>query len=130
MKALGAINFANIVKMTSDEAEYINLSLDNPVIQKKLLLITNGDKSTRLFTKDYSLELPAYKVRVVDTTGAGDSFMAAFLYKYLELIKKDEGVVNEQLRKCLEVAIYAGALSVQKVGGTINSLTKEDLINI
>lgn len=51
---------------------------------------------------------PSYKVQAVDTTGAGDSFNAGFVYGFLQ------GLPMEQ---CLKCGNGCGALSVTKLGG-------------
>ena len=56
-----------------------------------------------------SLRLPALPVVVADTVGAGDSFVAGFLYGYLN---------NWELPRCLALAIACGSLSTQLPGGT------------
>jgi sugar/nucleoside kinase (ribokinase family) len=52
--------------------------------------------------------IPAHKVRVVDTTGAGDAACGGFLY----------GLVQDwDLRRCGRLANAVGALTVQVMGG-------------
>ncbi len=51
---------------------------------------------------------PAYKVQAVDTTGAGDSFNAGFIYGFLQGLPMEE---------CLKCGNGCGALSVTKLGG-------------
>ncbi len=54
-----------------------------------------------------SFEIPGYAVPCVDTTGAGDSFVAGFLY----------GVTREwDLEVCCRFANACGALSVMEIG--------------
>jgi sugar/nucleoside kinase (ribokinase family) len=55
-----------------------------------------------------ALTLPAPVVEVVDTTGAGDAFAAAFLIADLG---------GEQPAACLAAGIAAGAAAVKRVGG-------------
>ena len=55
------------------------------------------------------LESPALPVPVVDTTGAGDSFDAGFLYKYI--------VAGSAKSEALRFANACGALAVTRVGG-------------
>jgi sugar/nucleoside kinase (ribokinase family) len=54
------------------------------------------------------LTLPAPKVQVVDTTGAGDAFAAAFLTADLN---------GESSEDCLAAGIAAGSEAVKKIGG-------------
>jgi sugar/nucleoside kinase (ribokinase family) len=51
---------------------------------------------------------PGYQVEVVDTTGAGDSFDAGFLYGYLN---------GFSIQESLQWACAAGALSAARIGG-------------
>ena len=55
------------------------------------------------------VRLPAFPVHVVDTTGAGDSFDAGFLYGYLH---------GWPLERSLGLACACGALSTRCAGGT------------
>ena len=66
--------------------------------RKGSLAIQNGE---RYF-------VPAYSVQAVDTTGAGDSFNAGFVYGYLQGLPMEE---------CLRCGNGCGALSVTKLGG-------------
>lgn len=52
--------------------------------------------------------LPAHKVDVVDTTGAGDAACAGFLYGYIQ---------GWELKRCAALANAVGALTVQAMGG-------------
>ncbi|MCS7201834.1 MAG: carbohydrate kinase [Dictyoglomus sp.] len=45
-----------------------------------LVIVTKGDKGAIAFSKEESVEVPALEINVVDTVGAGDSFMGGFLY--------------------------------------------------
>jgi sugar/nucleoside kinase (ribokinase family) len=58
---------------------------------------------------DRIVHVPAYPVHSVDTTGAGDSFNAGFLHRWLEGAPIDE---------CLRLAAACGALSTLGLGGT------------
>ncbi len=51
---------------------------------------------------------PAYTVKAVDTTGAGDSFNAGFIYGFLQGLPMEE---------CLKCGNGCGSLSVTKLGG-------------
>jgi len=44
----------------------------------KKLIVTMGEKGSYLIEKEKQVHIPAYHVKAVDTTAAGDSFIAAF----------------------------------------------------
>ena len=54
--------------------------------------------------------LPALKVPVVDTTGAGDNLVAGFMDGLLR---------GADFRKCCEAGIRTAALSIQHLGATM-----------
>ena len=60
----------------------------------------------------------AYSVPSVETTGAGDSFNAGFLYGWLERRPLDE---------CLRMAAACGALSTRRPGGTPGQPTLDEV---
>ena len=67
--------------------------------------------------------VPSIPVRVVDTTGAGDSFDAGFLHAWLR---------RRRLEECLQFGAACGALSTRGMGGTTTQPTAhevEDLLN-
>ncbi|MFL6098855.1 MAG: carbohydrate kinase family protein [Actinomycetales bacterium] len=61
---------------------------------------------------------PASVVTAIDTTGAGDTFDAAFLDSWLD---------ERRLPECLSRAVRAGALAVQAVGGVAGQPLASDL---
>jgi sugar/nucleoside kinase (ribokinase family) len=73
----------------------------------KLVCVTLGRRGAWAFTPQEKVFSPAFSVPVVDTTGAGDCFHAAFLKAYLE---------GQTLAGALRFANAAAALSIQKVG--------------
>ena len=50
----------------------------------ELVVITEGEKGSFLFSREESFHTPAFDVEVVDTTGAGDAFHGAFLVGLLK----------------------------------------------
>lgn len=57
-----------------------------PVIASyvKVLVMTQGASGAQVFSEGRQFHFPAYPVREVDATGAGDVFATAFLIKYAE----------------------------------------------
>jgi ribokinase len=65
------------------------------------------------------VECPGQPTESIDTTGAGDSFNAAFLDAWLDGAALDE---------CLRRGVAAGAMCVTAMGGTANQPGRDDLI--
>jgi sugar/nucleoside kinase (ribokinase family) len=63
---------------------------------------------------------PALPVKVVDTTGAGDSFDSGFLHAWIH---------GRSLRDCLCLASTCGALSTRGLGGTATQPTEQEAEN-
>jgi len=66
---------------------------------------------------DEALRLPANKVKVVDSTGAGDGFNAGFLYGFLD---------GRSLAEALALAVACGTLSTRAIGGVDGQATLEE----
>jgi sugar/nucleoside kinase (ribokinase family) len=65
-----------------------------------------------------AIEIAPPVVDVADTTGAGDSFNAGFLYAWLQ---------GRPLDACLRAATASGALSTRGVGGTASQPSADEL---
>jgi len=73
------------------------------------VVIKRGALGAAIGDKDgVALDLPAPKVDVVDSTGAGDAFAAGFIAARLR---------GETERACLEAGIFAGSEAVKAIGG-------------
>ncbi len=88
-------------------------------IMRGRVVITLGDEGAVVFTTEAAIHLPAKKVEAVDSTGAGDSFVGAFVYS---LTKEDDMV------KAAMFANKAAGISVTRMGA-MPSLPKEGEIN-
>jgi sugar/nucleoside kinase (ribokinase family) len=88
-----------------DPAEGLR-ALDNgrPRVVAKL-----GTEGAMALDEGRVLRVPAYPVEAVDTTGAGDSFNAGFLHRWLQ---------GAALVECLRLGAACGALSTLGLGGT------------
>lgn len=75
----------------------------------KTVCITRGDKGALLIHDGEIIEHPGYKVKVIDTVGSGDAFLAGFLSKFIN---------GESLAIALSFACATGALVASKHGGT------------
>lgn len=71
------------------------------------LLITEGKNGVRFFNGREEVVVPGYKVEVVDTTGAGDTFNAAFAVAIAE---------GQEVETAIQFANRAASLSITKFG--------------
>lgn len=74
----------------------------------KFSAITMGNRGVIGFDGKNLLKCPAFKVDVVDTTGAGDVFHGAFVYKYS---------IGGTWHECMRFASAVSALKCTKFGG-------------
>lgn len=111
---------AEIVKMTEEELLFLTetVTLEEGLqhiaeLEIPFLFITKGKDGACAIHKDIFVHVPGIAVKAVDTTGAGDAFMAALLSSF-----HDRGIPqNEaQLTDYTMFANKAGALSATKFG--------------
>ena len=73
------------------------------------LIVTRGAKGAWLFNENGRISISGISIQVQDTIGSGDSFLAAFLSKFLQKVS---------LEKCLQFASLTGAYVATQKGGT------------
>jgi sugar/nucleoside kinase (ribokinase family) len=65
----------------------------------RVLVVTQGERGSACFTADGSVAVPAFTVNAIDTTGAGDGFVAGFLSALLAHdLTWDLGILEAALR--------------------------------
>ena len=74
--------------------------------EAKYVIIKMGAKGALLYTDGKAKYFSAYKVKVIDTTAAGDAFTAALTFAYLQT----------DIEKAINFANIVGALTVTKLG--------------
>ena len=91
--------------------------------QGQLLLITRGADGVALYLNQKELKVPSQKINLVDTVGAGDTFMANFLVKLDDFdalgqnpLAKLAGISNENLTEAVEYATAAAAIVCERSG--------------
>jgi fructokinase len=86
----------------------------------KLVVITAGAKGADGYTKSAKIQVPAGKVAVVDTVGAGDTFNAGILASLHDgglLTKQAVAILStEQVEAALSLAAQAAAVTVSRAG--------------
>lgn len=83
------------------------------------LVITRGSKGVRAATKDGKIfNVPACKVRVMDTTGAGDTFQGAFCVRIAE---------GDTLEDAIRFANTAAGISTERMGAQSGMPTEREV---
>jgi fructokinase len=120
------IEYAHILKVSEEELTDITSEKDenkgvNMLFRGnvKVVIVTRGGKGASLyFSKDERCNVKTQKVQVVDTTGAGDTFIGTFLFQLLKygIVREDILKNKEILKNFLNFANKAATLSVQSKG--------------
>ncbi len=98
------------------------------LVNSKIVVITNGDKGGTVFYrgKKYKTYKPI-KVKVKDTTGAGDSFASAFSAALIKGLTIDEAIEWGKLNSASVVRHFGaknGLLTVSKINELMTNLRK------
>ena len=115
------IDIATAVKVSDDDINWLypDKSIDDVVSAwlakgAKLVVVTFGDKGLTAFSEQEKISVPAQKVIVVDTVGAGDTVGAILVEAIIE--SGLEKLHGEVLRKMLDRAAKAAAITVSRTG--------------
>lgn len=106
-----------------NEIEILEITEENnieSILQKyqEKMILTSGDKGSLYCEENSIINIPAMNVKVQDTTGAGDTFIGAFVYAISKDIEFNEAVI---------FANTAAALSVTKMGAQRGMPTYEEI---
>jgi fructokinase len=120
---------AHLVKLSDQDVAVLHPGADAEDIARSLLagertelvLLTRGSEGAVGFVGDLIVRVPGAKVRVVDTVGAGDAFMAATLAVLLEESAFDgygAGVPAEPVRleRMLRAAVEVAGITCSRPG--------------
>lgn len=114
---------ADIIKVSDEEVKFLTNGgddKDDEVVMQlwhdklKLLLVTDGPDGVRYYTRAFRGSVGSFKVLTVDTTGAGDAFVAGLLYRLAS--SKDVLADETELRSALQFACACGAITTTERG--------------
>lgn len=124
--------YADLVKLSDDEIEFVTGCTDEREAAQKLfgmgcrlVLITRGANGSAVYTPQAQAFGRTISVPVVDTTGAGDSFIGSFLYQLTRDGVAADALANlneAQLTAYLEFSAQYASLTVQHKGAVMATL--------
>ncbi|MDZ4708867.1 MAG: carbohydrate kinase [Saprospiraceae bacterium] len=130
------LGLADWVKINNDElnliAQWFGTGSDQEPIQAQLLLerfpfvskllVTRGDKGAAYYDREgNSIEHPGFQVKVVDTVGSGDSFLAMFIAQFLK---------GSSIEHALEASCAMGAIVARHAGATSWFETEKEISDL
>ncbi|ADB58364.1 carbohydrate kinase family protein [Archaeoglobus profundus] len=106
-KLKGILKYIDIA--ITSKAEFDLLGVDEEDILKfvDIFVITMGKEGAKAIAQDGVYYYPAYDVKVVDTTGAGDAFAVGFFYCYIK---------GYDLNTCLKIGNLVASYNIQRYG--------------
>jgi len=119
---------SDLVKLSDEDCEFLRPGLSPEDIAAELLtadrtqcvVITRGGDGAIGMSRDARVEVPAPVTEVVDTVGAGDSFMSALIAglhaRGLLGATRLAGLTFEDLRNVVDYAVKAAAITCTRHG--------------
>lgn len=118
------LSFMDIIKISDTETALLT-GAESPEEASSILseggipvvIVTLGKDGAIVRTKDGLIRTAAVSSNVVDTTGAGDSFMGGFLWKVAESGKAPAELSLEEVKEFADFASRVAGKCVEKRGG-------------
>jgi len=105
-----------------DKDSAINAAIKRfPESENTTLIITLGNKGAVLVSKENCLYQPAFNVKVIDTTAAGDTFVGSFASSIIS---------SENIKYSLLYASAAAALAVTKLGAQTSIPNNKEIMEL
>ncbi|MBT2719514.1 carbohydrate kinase [Bacillus sp. ISL-46] len=122
---IDGLKWADIVKISDEEVQFIMNEAD-PLKASQLLaenyhipllFMTKGKEGAMVICNGHLLEEKGIEVQPVDTTGAGDAFMASVLHQFLVKSKPIQELTKTDLSDMLQFANGVAAQTTTVKGG-------------
>lgn len=119
---------ADVVKLSEEDAEWLYPAASEDQVVDRILelgasviAVTRGADGARLQTKSSKVVVPSPRIEVVDTIGAGDSFMATLITDLWESLLPPH---QERLEAAAVRAVTAAALTCARAGAWSPTLSE------
>ncbi|MEI2583470.1 carbohydrate kinase family protein [Scytonema sp. PRP1] len=121
----------DFLKLSKEEAEWLFDTADPGAITYRLdsiegVVVTDGENGCAYCLGENEGKIPAFSIPVVDTTGAGDSFVAGFIHQILT-----HGIHSlndsQTARRIVTYASATGALTTTKPGAIASQPTADEV---
>ena len=129
--------YADIVKVSDDELQFLFGSEDIETVKQtvfgagaRMLVLTRGAAGSAAYTRDSAATAAGIPVQAVDTTGAGDSHIGAFLFGLLQegvTVEGIDSVPEKTLQRILEFAGIYSAYTTTKPGAIEAMATRAEI---
>lgn len=121
------IGLADLVKLSDEDLHWVEGKGDMAALAAKILaqgpkvlFVTEGAKGAHAFTRTDHVFVPARRVEVADTVGAGDTFNAGVLAALHRdgLLSRPAlaGIGKDALERALDLGVRAAAVTVSRPG--------------
>jgi len=123
------IEKASIIKLSDDDLNWLYGGGEEEVVSSWLtrgvsvVVVTRAEKGLTAYSSEAVIDVPAVKVELVDSVGAGDTIGAVLVEGVLT--HGLENLRNEGLRSVLERAAKSAAITCSRAGA--NPPTREEL---
>jgi pseudouridine kinase len=123
---LAALSLAGVSMITPNEQELVailgNSTAASPaqLLQKGVaqVWLRQGERGSEMHESNSVLEVLVQKVTVIDSTGAGDAALAAWIYGYLN---------DKSPSQCIDLGHALAAAVLQQKGAVVREITPEKL---
>lgn len=120
------IGYCNIIKLSKEELAWLEMDIQSLFINEvELIILTLAEDGARCYLKNNTMiNSSASKVKVIDTTGAGDAFIGSFLYQ----LSKEKSI--EKIGGYLDFSNKYCSMSISKKGAIDSYPTIKEMKNI
>ncbi|MCY9660022.1 PfkB family carbohydrate kinase [Paenibacillus chondroitinus] len=131
---LAFIPYSHLIKISDEELTFITGIREEAEAIASLfvgdvgnVLLTRGSRGATWFTKggSSSVSVPGHRIKAIDTTGAGDSFIGALLFQLSRELNDPVRITKKRMHEILVFANAAAALTTTR-NGAIPALPTND----